>query len=256
MKELLFCFLSFALTLAQSQDLAGTYRATFNGDQIILVVEAPQQGMSAGEMTDSYQTYTLQLIQTGAKVRGTATETSLGLQFDIHGQLDGGKLSMTFSIELNGEKNTMDLAFFKEGDAPVEASNNDTDLPALVFPAGATHPSSVAGTWVKEDTYQSGYGDAYMGAGFSTVMTFLPDGHVSEGGSQAYISGSNYSGQSSGQSSGIVPGLGWYVIGNVFYLQVTDSGKTNNVPVGTYYVEGNNMLITASSSEKLLLRRP
>ncbi len=218
-------------------------------------MDAPQQGMSAGQMADSYQTYIVQLIKTGTKVTGTATETSLGLQFDIKGQVDGRKLSLTFTIELNGEKNTMDLTFLKDGDAPQQTPDDDTVIPALVFPSGATHPANVAGTWVKEDTYQSGYGDAYMGAGFSTMMTFLPDGHVAEGGSQAYISGSNYSGQSSGQGSGAVPGLGWYVIGNVFYLQVTDSGKTRNIPIGTYYVEGNNMLITASSSEKLLLTR-
>jgi hypothetical protein len=94
-----------------------------------------------------------------------------------------------------------------------------------------------------------------MGAGFSQSMTFLPDGHIAEGASSAYMSGSYYSGQSTGQGSGIIQGLAWYAIGNKLFLQITERGQLQTVQLGTYYIEGNNMLITGTNGEKLLLSR-
>ena len=69
------------------------------------------------------------------------------------------------------------------------------------------------------------------------------------------MSGSNYSGQSTGQGGGIIPGAAWYTIGNQLYLMFTENGQTQNVALGKYYVEGNNMLLTGSNGEKILLSR-
>ncbi len=44
-------------------------------------------------------------------------------------------------------------------------------------------------------------------------------------------------------------------MGNQIFLQVTDAGKTQNMPLGTFYIEGNNMLITGTTGEKLLLTK-
>ncbi|HSF89687.1 MAG TPA: hypothetical protein VLA46_09735, partial [Saprospiraceae bacterium] len=94
-----------------------------------------------------------------------------------------------------------------------------------------------------------------MGAGFSQSMTFLANGQLSEGGSFATMSGSNYSGQSTGQGAGVIPGVKWYTIGNQLYMQVTENGQTQEVHLGRYYVENNNMLITGTNGEKILLKR-
>ena len=129
------------------------------------------------------------------------------------------------------------------------------DQSQVVFPSGASHPQELLGTWTKEELYQSGQGDSYMGASASESMTFLAGGRMAESGSSATISGSNYSGQSSGQGTGVIPGLVWYTIGNQLYLQVTENGQTQNVHLGKYYVENNNMLITGTNGEKILLTR-
>ena len=111
------------------------------------------------------------------------------------------------------------------------------------------------GTWTKEELYQSGYGDAYMGAGTSQSMTFLQGGRMAEAGSSSYISGSDYNGQSSDDGGGVIPGVIWYTIGNQLYMQGTENGRTQTVHLGKYYIENNNMLITGTNGEKILLTK-
>jgi hypothetical protein len=261
MTKVIFFLLLFGVveTYAQSVSpfpLEGHYSATLNGDRIRLDLLHEGGSIYTGKMDDSYQSYVVHLELTGTKVTGQAIENSLGLTFEVTGTFQGSALPLNFSFEFNGEKNSMDVMFAKasSSEAPIETGSNNTS-PDLVFPAGATHPADLVGTWMKEELYQSGYGDGYMGAGFSQKMTFFPDGHVAEGASSSYISGSYYSGQSFGDGDGVIPGLAWYTIGKVFYIQLTENGKTQHIPLGTYYVEGNNMMITASSGDKLLLSR-
>ena len=254
---LLFSILSLLQSIqAQSSDgLAGNYSASFNGDDLYLSLEKNSGNTYGGIMKDSYQTYTVALTAAGTRITGTAKESTLGLEFKITGQMQGDQLPLHFTIEVAGESNSMDIVFVREGSASMRGFNNDVQPSALVLPAGAQHPQEVVGTWAKDELYQSGAGDNYMGSSFSQSMTFLPDGRLSEGGSNANISGSNYSGHSSGQGGGIIPGAAWYTIGNQLYLMFTENGQTQNVALGKYYVEGNNMLLTASDGEKILLSR-
>lgn len=250
-----FVFLMQSIHAQSSDGLAGNYSASFNGDDLYLSLEKKAGTNYGGIMKDSYQTYTVALTTAGTRVTGTAKESTLGLEFKITGQVQGDQLPLHFTIEVAGESNSMDIVFAREGSAPARGFNNDVQPSALVLPAGAQHPQEVAGTWAKEELYQSGAGDNYMGSSFSQSMTFLPDGQLSEGGSSAYMSGSNYSGQSTGQGGGIIPGAAWYTIGNQLYLMFTENGQTQNVALGKYYVEGNNMLLTGSNGEKILLNR-
>lgn len=212
--------------------------------------------MYSGVMEDSYQTYTLNLSLAGTKVSGTANESSMNLQFDVVGKILGEQLSLSFTFELAGEKNSMDIVFLRQGTEASGSLNLDDETPSnLSFPSGTSHPQEVCGAWTKEELYNSGSGSSFMGAGFSQSMTFLPDGHIAEGASSAYMSGSYYSGQSTGQGSGIIQGLAWYAIGNKLFLQITEQGQLQTVQLGTYYIEGNNMLITGTNGEKLLLSR-
>jgi hypothetical protein len=245
------------LFASDAQQLAGLYHAQLNGDDITLDIQPKQSdGTFPGTMNDSYQSYAVVLQIDGNTVTGTATESTLGLTFDATGMLKGSKLDLNFSFEFNGARNSMDISFTKSGSAPTDISQkSETASSKLTFPQGAAHPPSIAGTWMKEELYQSGYGDNFMGAGFTQKMTFFPDGHIAEGASSSYMSGSYYSGQSYGDGDGVIPGLGWYTIGKTFYIQLTENGKTQNIPLGTFYVEGNNMMITASSGDKLLLTR-
>jgi len=258
----LFCFLITSLSLlahvqSSAQDpLAGNYTATYNNDKLYLSLEQKSGSTYGGVKEDSYQTYVVTLRLSGSKVSGTAIESSMDLHFDVIGKVQGDQLSLSFTIDVLGEKQTMDLVFLRQGSGTTTTLNLDDEAPSkLSLPSGATHPQEVCGTWAKDEMYNSGSGDSYMGAGFSQSMTLLPDGHVAEGGSSTYISGSEYSGNSSGAGSGIIPGFAWYTMGNKFFLQITENGQLQTVPLGTYYVEGSNMLITGGNGEKLLLTR-
>lgn len=236
--------------------LAGNYTANFNNDNIYLSLERNSGTKYSGNMEDSYQTYTLNLSLAGTTVKGTAVESSMNLQFDVVGRVQGEQLSLSFTFEIAGEKKTMDVVFLRQGaDAPSSLNLEDEAKSNLSFPSGALHPQEVCGAWTKEELYNSGSGSSYMGAGFSQTLTLLPDGQVTEGASSAYMSGSYYSGQSTGQGSDIIPGLTWYTISNKLFLQVTEHGQLQTVPLGTYYVEGSNMLITGTNGEKLLLSK-
>jgi hypothetical protein len=245
-----------AQTSGTGDILAGNYSSTFNGANVTLRIKHKQGASYTGVMNDSYQTIKMTLQRSGTEVKGEATEPTLGITFQIQGEVLGDELALNFKVDFMGENNTMDILFTRDIETTEPEGSNDFPEPtSLVFPVGAEHPVDITGTWSKDEMYQSGSGSNYMGAGFTESMTFLPDGHIAEGGSAASISGSNYSGQSTGAGSGVIQGLAWYTMGNRIFLQVTDAGKTQNMPLGTFYIEGNNMLITGTSGEKLLLTK-
>lgn len=244
-----------AQSAVKSDLLTGNYSAAFNGDNLVLSIYKQSGSSYTGIMLDSYQKYALTLEYSGSgDISGSAKEYSMGLLFDVSGRIEGDALPLVFSIVVAGERKDMVIEFVREGSG-APATGAFENPPAMALPIGASNPEDLIGTWVKEEQYQSGYGDSYMGAGFSQSMTFLSGGHLAEGGSSATISGSNYSGQSTGQGSGVLPGVMWYTIGNQLYMQVYENGQVQNIQLGTYYVEDNHMLITGTNGEKLLLSR-
>jgi hypothetical protein len=243
-------------TALNADPLSGQYHANMQGDELLLGIHLKSGTSYIGTMTDSHQKYALILeLSDGRHISGTAKEYSLGLQFEVEGIIDGERLPLTFSFTLGDKSEQMKVDFIRDGSELPASTETDhiNQLPAL--PKDATHPRDLIGTWTKEELYNSGYGDNYMGAGFSQSMTFLSNGQLSDGGSSATMSGSNYSGQSSGQGSGVIPGVKWYTIGNQLYMQVTENGQTQEVHLGRYYIENGNMLITGTNGEKILLKK-
>ncbi len=231
-------------------------QANINGDKLTLTLENVSGSSYSGILNDSYEDSPVVLELSGTSFNGVVTETSEGIDIHVNGEIIGDQLLFNFIVDPLGETDPIEVRFIRDGSkVPSPATTGDQNQPILDFPSGAFHPLEIIGTWSKEELYQSGSGDNYMGAGFTQSMTFLPDGHIAEGGSSANISGSNYFGQSAGQGAGVIPGLAWYTIDNKIYLQITDNGQTQNVQLGTYYIEGNNMLITGTSGEKILLTK-
>ena len=263
MRYILLTFLYSCSLLLQGQTsvnadpLSGQYHANLQGDELVMGLNLKSGTSYIGTMTDSHQKYSLNLeLANGKNVTGTAKEYSMGLQFEVEGIIDGDRLPLTFRFTLGDKTDQMKIDFVREGsELPASTGTGHVSQDAPDLPKDATHPRDLIGTWTKEELYNSGYGDNYMGAGFSESMTFLSDGQLSEGGSSATMSGSNYSGQSTGQGSGIIPGVKWYTIGNQLYMQVTENGQTQEVHLGRYYVENGNMLITGTNGEKILLKR-
>jgi hypothetical protein len=160
-------------------------------------------------------------------------------------------------IELNGERSEVPFTVEKEGEHEVQETQTLTEKAPekIPFPQGATFPAALHGKWIKSETYNSGYGDNYMGSTYTQSMTFFSDGGMGDGGSSATMSGNNYSGSSSGEGSGRLPGVGWYAIKNNLYLIAFAEGKWQSVHLGTWYAENNALLITGANGEKQLLTR-
>lgn len=229
---------------------AGDYYGTVNGDNVRITLV--QNGSEiTGEMQDSQQTYALQGNVAGAEFTGTATESTYQLSFGLNAYMNGEMLECNLIVEMNGERSEVPFLMQKQGSNTVNPSAGAS----IPFPKDATFPVALTGFWTQHESYNSGSGDNFMGANFSQTMTFHPDGTLSEGGTNASMSGADYSGQSEGAGAGKLEGLGWYAVENNFYLIVFHEGKWLPVNVGTWYAENNNLLITGSGGEKLLLSR-
>lgn len=243
------------LSQTPSDPLPGNYSGFYNGDALSLVMYAPEGNNYSGTLNDSYQTFSVNLTRSGTTVKGTATESSHGLVFRVSGSIMDNQLQLQLDIDIQGTPVSMNLTLSKEGAIQASGSTLTSGGAQINLPANAQHPSSLIGTWKKEELYQSGYGDNYMGAGFSQSMTLLPDGQMADAGSNSYISGSNYSGQSSDSNYNVIPDVRWYTIDNQLYLIGFENGAVQTVHLGRWYVEGNNLLITGTNGEKILLQR-
>lgn len=229
---------------------SGDYYGTVNGDNVRLTLS--QNGTSIqGEMKDSQQNYFVKGEVNGMEFSGTATEETYDISFGLNAHKNGDMLECVLIVDMNGEHAEVPFLLQKQG----SGASNQAVTGKIPFPAGATFPAALTGYWTQHETYNSGSGDNFMGANFSQSMTFHGDGTLSEGGSSASMSGSNYSGQSTGAGSGKLEGLGWYAIQNNFYLIIFHEGKWVPVHVGTWYTENNHLLITGNQGEKLLLSR-
>lgn len=235
---------------------AGTYHGTVNGDAVVMNLQQTGTTIS-GDMKDSQQTYTISGTVNGNSFTGTATENTYAIQFGLTAEKANAILNCQLIIEMNGERAEVPFTVEKAGEASVEqtAATTETIPEKIPFPADATFPTALQGKWTKSETYNSGYGDNYMGSTFSQSMTFFADGSISDGGSSATMSGSDYSGQSSDSGSGKLPGVGWYAKKNNLYLIAFAEGKWQSVLLGTWYTENNHLLITGANGDKQLFGR-
>ena len=247
----LFVFiLSFMAVTPLFGQWTGEYLGTINGDNVRM--KLTQNGsMISGELTDSQQAYNLLGSIQGDDFTGTATEKTYQLNFGLNAHKQGEMLECVLVVEMNGQRNEVPFLMQKRGSQDAHVSSTTT----IPFPQEASFPSHLVGTWSQHETYNSGSGDNFMGANFSQSMTFHSDGTLSEGTTNASMSGTNYSGQSTKEGSGKLEGIGWYTVQNNFYLLVFHEEKWVPIHVGTWYMENNHLLITGNQGEKLLLSR-
>lgn len=236
---------------------SGSYSGFANGDQIFMTLE--QKGYSiSGTMKDSYQNFDILGTVQDDELTGTATENSWQVEFELYATQTGDFLLCRLVYNVDGVNRESSFSLQKDGQNSTQTTEPikpQAMLSAIPFPSGATFPASLAAKWTQNESYNSGSGDNFMGANFSQSMTFHSDGTLSEGGSSASMSGSNYSNQSSGSGSGKIDGIGWYAKQKNLYLIVYNEGNWTSVLLGTWYVENNHLLITGTSGEKLLLSK-
>ncbi len=261
MRHTLSLFLLFIWISLQSQSngstirFAGHYSAKVDESNLTLIIEPKLAATYTGVLNDGFTSLTLELELTGSTFTGLGKESSTGVEMNVNGEVKGDQLHFNLVLDPYGEEDDFEVDFTRDNANQKDAAIGSNQTSDVNFPAGATHPQELLGTWTKEELYQSGYGDAYMGAGSSQSMTFLSGGRMADAGSSSYISGSNYSGQSSGEGGGVIPGVTWYTIGNQLYMQGMENGQMQSVHLGKYYIENNNMLITGTNGEKVLLTK-
>jgi hypothetical protein len=249
------------MSLISQNVFVGKYTGQVNGDNIEMTLQNNGENTLKGNMKDSEQTYVVNASFNGNKLSGTALESTMGLTFVLDGTLTGNQLPMKMTIEVGGQSNTMLVNFIKQGGVsqtktaappPDNLGTGQYSKPKL--PSNATNDPNLVGNWVKEEHYSSGYGSDAMSGSFSQSMILYANGSVSDGGSRAGVSGSNYSGSSEGGGEAL-PNVLWYNIGNQFYLQATENGQPQTVHLGKYYIENGKMLITGTNGNKLFLTK-
>lgn len=231
---------------------AGSYEGVLDRDQVKLSLIISGKNMITGTMTDSANKYDVDGTFKGNTFTGKAHEKNLGLIFEMVSVLNGNNMLTTLTLDVFGAKEKMEIAFTRIGNSNTLSQKRDKN-PVT----DKKRDPQVVGLWVKESNYNSGYGfnDSYAAMNVSEKMEFLANGNMSEGGSQAQISGSNYSGSSSSDQKKIIEGLLWYTENQKIYLLITQNGQSQTVELGKYYIENNKMLITGSNGVKLLLTK-
>ena len=251
--QFLFCSL-----LGAQNTFTGSYSGLLNGEKVSLTLESAGSNNLKGEMKDSENTYVVTATQNNNTLTGKAVEKVWGITFEMEGVLKGEELNTRLTMDILGFKESMDVVFRKQGSSAVASSSEKNTKSGDKNPvSGKNRDSRVAGTWVKESNYSSGYGsnNTYGSMSSRETMIFYADGGMADGGSSTVISGGNYSGRSSGEGGNRIPGLFWYTEGNKLFLSITQDGQTQQAELGKYYIEDGKMLITASNGEKLLLYR-
>jgi hypothetical protein len=239
------------MSLISQNVFVGKYTGQVNGDNIEMTLQNNGVNSLNGNMKDSQQSYTVNASTNGNKLTGTALESTMGLTFVLDGTLSGNQISMKMTIEVGGQSNTMLVNFTKQGGS-VSQATPQYSKPKL--PSNASNDPNLVGNWVKQEHYNSGYGSDAMSGSFSQSMILFANGSVSDGGSRAGVSGSNYSGSSEGEGQAL-PNVLWYNIGNQLYLQATENGQSQTVHLGKYYIENGKMLITGANGNKLFLTK-
>jgi hypothetical protein len=228
-----------------AQDFSGQYTGTYNNDPVVLLLSTTAANTYAGTMSDGTLNYQVSATGAGNTLKGTCSEPTLGMNLDLTGILSGNNLQLSLSIL----GSTIQVALVKAGSP---ATTKPATKPAAKpIAANTSHDPALVGRWTKQTNYNSGYGQS---GSMSTEeqMIFYEDGRLADGGSRTVTSGSDWSGSNSSEGSGVLPGVFWYSKQQQIYLEVTENGKTQTVPLGKYYIENNNMLITGQNGTKML----
>ena len=249
--------ISIGLNLFSQVSFEGTYSGQLNGDPVKLILQKLDSKQYKGSMEDSQQKFIINADLKASQLVGFANEESIGLSFQFIAKMNQHQINVSlFSAEIGM---TEPLVFDLQKNQQQTVSNS-SDQPGekistkpldFKFPKEAQHNQELSGIWRKEDQYNSGFGDNYMGASSSQKLILYSNGSVADGGSQTTISGSNYLGQSEGTFQAL-PNVFWYNVSNQLYLVSIEEGKTNTVHLGKYYIENGAMLITSSNGTKSL----
>lgn len=234
----------------------GKYLGTIHGDPV--VIEVTQVGNSvSGIMKDSQQSYSLTGSCINYVFEGKAIEAALGISFILMGQLSENAITLDGDIEMFGSRQDAFNGTFSKvsNESPnINVITNNsviTNLPPDV--KSKPIDPRLIGTWKQESNYLSGYASDFYGS-TNSYMSFNANHTMSDKGSQVIISGSNYSGNSGGQTTGkVIPNIWYYTEGNKIMIYTTENNLNQHLELGTYFIEDYKMLFTQANTGKKIL---
>ncbi len=259
MKHLPYIFLiSFLNTVASlNAQFNWMYNGSVNGDDV--TIEALSKGnMVSGTMKDSKQTYQLTGQLNDNVFEGKAIESSLGITFKLVGIISENTLLLEAFLDNNGTfQNAFSATFYQmKMEAIIDNKNQNPSASNLVPNEVANKPIDplILGLWREESHYNSGYGDQSFSGSTYSYMTFNADHTMSDNGSQASMSGSNYSGNAGGQSTAkVIPNLWYYTTDGKVMAFINNNGQKLTTALGSYYIENGKMLFTQVNTGKKIL---
>lgn len=248
---LLFVAISFHSLMAQ---WAGTYTATINGDLSTLVLVEKGAEIS-GTLEDGQQRYEVLAKAMPGNVRsmqGTAREASMGITFELAGDLRSQGINLKGQLRFLGTLQPGFEALFvpkaggkssagKVEDQALSGSNASALPPAM---QGRQLDPRLVRRWREESHYSSGYGSDFSGSTYQ-YMRINANHTMSNEGSKASISGSDYSGRSSSaQGSEVVADLWLYTEGKRLMICVRKDSKYEHAHLADYFIENGKLLLT------------
>ena len=232
--------------------MEGNYTGAINGATITLSLKKQGDDNYVGTMQDEQQTYAVTAQKEGNCLKGNAVENNLQINIIVSGCLQNNQIDMSFDFSNVGLAQTQKVLFTKNGSQNTKVVSNQKTA-TTQNSSNTERDLNVAGVWKQEQLYNSGSGDGFFGGSFTQKVVFYNDGGIADGGSQATMSGSDYSGSSSSGYGTKAPGVSWSTQNKHLFITVTQNGQTQTVDVGKYYVENGKMLITSQNGTKTLL---
>jgi hypothetical protein len=235
-----------------------------NGD-FVTIRASTKEGKVTGVMEDSKQSYELTGTLIGSIFEAKASNTSLGITFLLIGRYSNNTLNIDGYIDNSGTNQKAFTASLVQAIADGMSDQSQTHQKESETSTSQTSsaPSAVEsktidpliiGLWKEESHYNSGYGDqAFSGSTYS-YMTFNRDHTMSDNGSQATMSGSNYSGNAGGQATAkVIPNLWYFTSNGKIMVYLTENGQQLTTELGSYYIENGKMLFTQVNTGKKIL---
>lgn len=245
------CFTSM-LSVIYSQ-VTGDYTGTLNGDAISISLIQNGEILS-GSMSDSRQNYAIDGRVINNVIDAKAVEPTMGLTIVLSGSLiDKNAIQLKGDLLILGIKTPSFNSTFTRKNIVKQSVPNATSSVRPKELQGKAIDPNILGRWREESHYSSGYGSNFSGSTY-TYLTLHADHTMSDDGSVATVSGTNYSGQSSGLgNSKIIPNVWYYTTGNIVMVVGNNNGNIITEKLGTYYIENGKMLITHANSQKKTL---
>jgi hypothetical protein len=252
MKNITLLFISvFAFVHDAISQFSGTYTANVNGDHVEIILQ--QSGSTiTGSMKDSQQSYSVAGTTSGNHIDAKSTESSYGIVIYLSGDLSGSSINMEGSMDLQGVRQpAFAVLFSKVGTTnsyskPSTVTNNSiaSDVKDKAIDA------AIVGLWREESHYNS---SGFSGSTY-TYSSFNADHTMSNHGSQATISGADYSGNSGGQAAAnVIPNIWYYTSAGKIWVYSLQNGQYTQAELGSYYIENGKMLFTQANTGKKIL---